>query len=80
MCIILTTHSMYPPYRFSNFRPEADFLADRIGIMVQGSLRCIGSGTHLKRTYGKGYKLTLTCPSDEPIRLRVNQYFPPRLF
>jgi ABC-type multidrug transport system ATPase subunit len=57
-----------------NFRPEADFLADRIGIMVQGSLRCIGSGAHLKRTYGKGYKLTLTCPFNETIRAKIDGY------
>jgi len=64
MCIVLTTHSM----------PEADFLADRIGIMVQGALRCIGSGSHLKRTYGKGYKLTITCPFDDAIRGRFDEY------
>jgi ABC-type multidrug transport system ATPase subunit len=57
-----------------NGRPEADFLADRIGIMVQGSLRCIGTGTHLKRTYGKGYKLTLTCPFNDLVRERINAY------
>ena len=56
------------------YRSEADFLADRIGIMVQGSLRCVGSGMYLKRTYGKGYKLTLTCSCDDPIRTRVHQY------
>jgi hypothetical protein len=44
--------------------------------MVQGSLRCIGSGTHLKRTYGKGYKLTLTCPFDEAIRQKIHEYSP----
>lgn len=78
MCIVLTTHSMYPPILnfFLSIRPEADFLADRIGIMVQGSLRCIGSGTHLKRTYGKGYKLTLTCPYNETTRHRINEYPP----
>lgn len=65
MCIVLTTHSM----------PEADFLADRIGIMVQGALRCIGSGTHLKRTYGKGYKLTLTCPYNDSARERIHEYY-----
>lgn len=43
--------------------------------MVQGSLRCIGSGTHLKRMYGKGYKLTLTCPFNEPTREKIHEYF-----
>jgi len=59
---------------FLIIRPEADFLADRIAIMVQGSLCCIGSGTYLKRTYGKGYKLTLTCPFNDLTRQRINAY------
>jgi hypothetical protein len=42
--------------------------------MVQGSLRCIGTGTHLKRTYGKGYRLTLTCPFNETARERIDEY------
>jgi ABC-type multidrug transport system ATPase subunit len=69
-------HTFYVSSYFggSNLRPEADYLADRIGIMVQGSLRCIGSGTHLKRTYGKGYKLTLTCPFDETTRAGIKEY------
>lgn len=81
MCIVLTTHSMFEPIILtSNNRPEADFLADRIGIMVQGSLRCIGSGTHLKQTYGKGYKLTLTCPFNDLSRQRINTYPIPQPF
>jgi hypothetical protein len=44
--------------------------------MVQGSLRCIGSGIHLKRTYGKGYRLTLTCPFNETARNRINEFSP----
>lgn len=63
----------------SDFRPEADFLADRIGIMVQGSLRCIGSGSYLKRTFGKGYKLTLTCPYDEATRSKIQEFFPKKI-
>jgi ABC-type multidrug transport system ATPase subunit len=62
------------PFFVTNVRPEADFLADRIGIMVQGSLQCIGSGTHLKRIYGKGYKLTLTCAFNETTREGINKY------
>merc|ERR1712196_763323 len=40
--VVLTTHSMV----------EADFLCDRIGIMVQGQLRCLGTSDHLKQRYG----------------------------
>jgi ATP-binding cassette subfamily A (ABC1) protein 3 len=47
--IILTTHSM----------EECEALCDRVGIMVSGKLRCIGSIQHLKAKYGKGYKLDI---------------------
>lgn len=43
--IILTTHSM----------EEADILADRIGIMAKGRLRCIGNSTTLKSRFGAGF-------------------------
>eukprot|EP01105_Mastigella_eilhardi_P012724 TRINITY_DN2905_c0_g1_i1.p1 TRINITY_DN2905_c0_g1~~TRINITY_DN2905_c0_g1_i1.p1 ORF type:complete len:1245 (-),score=294.06 TRINITY_DN2905_c0_g1_i1:763-4497(-) len=45
--IVLTTHSM----------EEAEVLGDRIGIMVKGKLRCIGTPLHLKNKYGNGYHL-----------------------
>jgi len=48
-CIILTTH----------FMDEADILGDRIAIMAEGQLRCLGSSLFLKRTYGVGYQLTI---------------------
>lgn len=47
--IILTTHSM----------EEADALCERIAIMVQGSLRCLGSSQHLKTKYGNSYNISL---------------------
>jgi len=46
-CVILTTHSM----------EECEALCSRIGIMVDGRLRCLGSSQHLKQRFGKGYKL-----------------------
>ncbi|XP_062116462.1 ABC transporter A family member 2-like [Humulus lupulus] len=42
--ILLTTHSM----------EEADILSDRIGIMANGKLRCIGSSAVLKSRFGNG--------------------------
>merc|ERR1719343_417725 len=48
-CIILTTH----------FMDEADILGDRIAIMAEGQLRCLGSSLFLKKTYGVGYQLTV---------------------
>ncbi|KAG0725814.1 ATP-binding cassette sub-family A member 5 [Chionoecetes opilio] len=44
---ILTTHSM----------EEADALCSSIGILVRGTMRCIGPIQHLKNKYGRGYTL-----------------------
>jgi len=48
-CILLTTH----------FMDEADVLGDRIAIMAEGQLRCVGSPLFLKKHYGVGYQLTI---------------------
>jgi ABC-type multidrug transport system ATPase subunit len=45
--VILTTHSM----------EECEALCHRIGIMVGGRLRCLGSAQHLKSKFGSGYQL-----------------------
>jgi len=45
--VILTTHSM----------EECEALCQKIGIMVGGRFRCIGSGQHLKNKFGLGYQL-----------------------
>jgi ABC-type multidrug transport system ATPase subunit len=47
--VVLTTHSM----------EECEALAHRIGIMVDGGLKCLGSAQHLKSKFGKGYQLDL---------------------
>lgn len=47
--IILTTHNM----------DEADLLGDRIGIMSQGRLVCLGAPMFLKNRYGSGFKLEI---------------------
>ena len=52
--ILLTTHSM----------EEADTLCTRIGIMVGGSLRSIGTQAHLKSKHGDGYRLTCTVSNE----------------
>jgi len=53
--VILTTHSM----------EEAEALSNRVGIMVGGRLRCLGSCQHLKNRYGKGYTLELRVEPSE---------------
>ena len=53
--VILTTHSM----------EECEALCHRIGIMVGGRLRCLGSTTHLKNVYGDGYQLDVNVAAGE---------------
>lgn len=45
--VVLTTHSM----------EECEALCGRVGIMVGGRLRCLGSAQHLKGRFGTGYQL-----------------------
>eukprot|EP00245_Coleochaete_scutata_P002052 TRINITY_DN12630_c0_g3_i1.p1 TRINITY_DN12630_c0_g3~~TRINITY_DN12630_c0_g3_i1.p1 ORF type:complete len:174 (+),score=27.45 TRINITY_DN12630_c0_g3_i1:81-524(+) len=42
---------------------EADALCSRIGIMVDGRLKCLGSPLHLKNRFGLGFVLTLVMES-----------------
>eukprot|EP00472_Partenskyella_glossopodia_P003616 CAMPEP_0197517740 /NCGR_PEP_ID=MMETSP1318-20131121/2799_1 /TAXON_ID=552666 /ORGANISM="Partenskyella glossopodia, Strain RCC365" /LENGTH=1779 /DNA_ID=CAMNT_0043067553 /DNA_START=348 /DNA_END=5687 /DNA_ORIENTATION=- len=45
--VILTTHSM----------EECEALCQRIGIMVGGAMRCLGSEQQLRHRYGNGYQI-----------------------
>lgn len=54
--VVLTTHYM----------DEADILGDRIGIMANGKLTCLGSSMFLKNKFGVGYNLTLVKSSTNP--------------
>lgn len=54
--VILTTHSM----------EEAEALCRRIGIMVLGQMRCLGSKQHLKNKFGSGFELTVKLLSASP--------------
>eukprot|EP00386_Alphamonas_edax_P016021 GDKI01048985.1.p1 GENE.GDKI01048985.1~~GDKI01048985.1.p1 ORF type:complete len:1423 (-),score=406.43 GDKI01048985.1:254-4522(-) len=47
--ILVTTHSM----------EEAEALATRLLIMVEGQAKCIGAVQHIKQVYGQGFELTL---------------------
>ncbi len=54
--VILTTHAM----------EEADILSDRIAIVCDGKLKCVGSPLYLKNTFGDGYRITIVCePGNE---------------
>jgi len=64
--IVLTTHSM----------EEADVLADRIGIMSKGRLRCLGTPLHLKNKFGTGYRLVILCKEADIVRNFVSRNIP----
>ena len=48
--MVLTTHSM----------EEADVLCERIAIMADGEIQCIGPAHVLKRCFGKGYTFQIS--------------------
>lgn len=55
--VIMTTHSM----------EEADVLGDRLGIMCNGRLKCVGSSLHLKKKYGSGYRLAVVADTQKNV-------------
>lgn len=66
--ILLTTHYM----------DEADILGDRIGIMTQGKMTCLGSSMFLKNRFGVGYCMTIVKSKPEPNR-KIIPYLQERL-
>jgi ABC-type multidrug transport system ATPase subunit len=66
--VILTTHAM----------EEADVLSDRIAIMVDGNLKCIGTQLSLKNQYGEGYRLNLVADKDDVsyVSAKIQQIVP----
>ena len=54
--VILTTHYM----------DEADILGDRIAIMAEGKVQCVGSSLFLKNRYGVGYNLVIAKKTRDP--------------
>lgn len=51
--IILTTHEM----------GEAELLSDKLSVIEQGELKCIGAPLQLKNIYGDGYRVNILCPT-----------------
>jgi len=47
--VIITTHNMN----------EADIISDRIGIMSNGKMTCLGSSKFLRNKFGPGYNLDI---------------------
>jgi ATP-binding cassette subfamily A (ABC1) protein 3 len=54
--LIFTTH----------YIEEAEILCDRIGIMVAGRFKCIGSSWHIKEKFGEGYEFVLKTVAATP--------------
>jgi len=65
--ILLTTHYM----------DEADILGDRIGIMINGQLKCLGSSIFLKNRFSAGFKLNVIkkAAANELIEPFLYRYF-----
>ncbi|KAF0685093.1 Aste57867_22967 [Aphanomyces stellatus] len=65
--ILLTTHSM----------EECEALCTRVGIMVDGRLRCLGSIQHLKHKFGDGLMMhvKLTSVASEAVQAMLDQHF-----
>jgi hypothetical protein len=51
---------------------EADILGDRIAIMSEGRLCCLGSPLFLKKTFGVGYHLTIELPKTHKGKKETN--------
>jgi ATP-binding cassette subfamily A (ABC1) protein 3 len=52
--IVLTSHSMH----------ECETLCSRLGIMVSGLMRCLGSAQQLRAKYGRGYTIMIKLKRD----------------
>lgn len=57
--MVLTTHAM----------EEADVLADRIALVCDGKLKCVGTPLYLKNTFGDGYRISLVCEPGEESKI-----------
>lgn len=66
--VIVTTHSM----------EECDALTQRIGIMSQGRLVCLGSSQHLKSRFAAGYSIQIKAKPETVhlVRAEVMRAFP----
>ena len=66
--MVLTTHAM----------EEADILSDRIAVICDGKLKCVGSPLYLKNTFGDGYRITLVCdPGNERRIIELMDFIAP---
>ena len=60
--IIMTTHSM----------EEAESLCKKIGILVDGQFKCLGTSDEIKDKFGYGFELTIQIKSPDLYKLSKN--------
>jgi ABC-type multidrug transport system ATPase subunit len=55
---------------------EAETLCQRIGIMVNGQFKCLGSSNFIKEKYGEGYEINLqiSALSNEKMNLMISNF------
>ncbi|GIQ89103.1 ABC transporter A, ABCA, partial [Kipferlia bialata] len=63
--VILTTHYM----------EEAEALSDRVSIMTDGNMRCLGTPQHLKHKYGREYTMGVKSDADPAALLARVRHF-----
>ena len=54
---------------------ECEALSTKLGIMVNGQLKCLGSIQHLKSKFGKGYTLILKCKKTADVDITKVEHF-----
>lgn len=66
--MILTTHAM----------EEAELLSDKLAVLEEGVLKCIGAPLQLKNIYGDGYRVNILCATQDAKRVKemVKQIMP----
>ena len=57
--IILTSHSM----------EECEVLCSRLAIMVDGKFQCLGTPTHIKQKFGRGYTVSLLFKNEKDMEM-----------
>ncbi|VDI42992.1 ATP-binding cassette, subfamily A (ABC1), member 1 [Mytilus galloprovincialis] len=62
--VVLTSHSM----------EECEALCNRLAIMVNGRLKCIGSTQHLKNRFGNGYTVIIRVAGEIPVLEPVKDF------
>lgn len=53
---------------------EADILGDRIAIISNGQMKCVGSSLFLKNTFGEGYHLYLVKDEASPDSASIGEF------